>query len=114
MAFGLTITAPFKAQLAVLPAWERRMVESSIAAKILERPTTPTKAVKRLRPNPISEFELRVGDLRVLYNVVGEEVILVAVGRKIGNQLFIGSEEFHGHQDHSPQSPGNGTDGNSE
>jgi len=40
-----------------------------------DQPTSPTRAIKRLRPNPLAEFELRVGDLRVLYNVEEAEVV---------------------------------------
>jgi hypothetical protein len=62
---------------------------------------------KRLRPNPLAEFELRVGDLRVLYIVEEAEVALL-VGRKVGNKLVVAEEEFHGHQDHSIEPPGSG------
>ena len=69
---------------------------------------TPTKAIKRLRPNPVAEFELRVGDLRVLYDVTDEEVVLLVVGRKIGNTLVVGGEEFHEHQADPPEPAGGG------
>lgn len=52
--------------------------------------------------------ELRAGDLRALYNVEGNEVVVLIVGRKVGNKLIVEGEEFHGHQDHSVQPPGNG------
>ena len=60
---------------------------------------TPTRAIKRLRPNPFAQFELRAGDLRVLYNVEGSEVVLLVVGRKVGNKLIVKGQEFYGHQD---------------
>ncbi len=41
------------------------------------------------RPSGQYEFELRDGDLRVFYRVVGEQVRVDAIGRKRGNQLFI-------------------------
>ena len=41
------------------------------------------------RPSGQSEFELRDGDLRVFYRLEDEEVIVDAIGRKRGNQLFI-------------------------
>jgi hypothetical protein len=31
-------------------------------------------------PDPLAEFELRVGDLRVLYSVEDDEVVLLIVG----------------------------------
>jgi hypothetical protein len=60
-----------------------------------------SNAIKRLRPNPLAEFELRVGDIRVLYNVEidNSEVVLLVVGRKVGNTLVVGGIEFHGHRD---------------
>ena len=79
-----------------------------ILAKLTDQPTLPTKAVKRLRPNPIAEFELRVGNLRVLYNVEGEIVQLVIVGRKVGNKLIVDGDDYHGHQDHPSEPSGNG------
>ena len=75
MAFRLTITTEFKGQLAALPVRERRTVERAILSKLLDQPATATRAVKRLRPNPFAEFELRAGRLRVLYNVEGDEVV---------------------------------------
>jgi hypothetical protein len=65
----------------------------------LRQPTTTTRAVKRLRPNPLAGFELRVGDPRVLYNVEGDEVVLLVVGRKVGGSLIVEGREYHGHQD---------------
>jgi mRNA-degrading endonuclease RelE of RelBE toxin-antitoxin system len=35
-----------------------------------------------LRPNALAAFELRVGDLRALYNVEEDEAIVLIVGRK--------------------------------
>jgi mRNA-degrading endonuclease RelE of RelBE toxin-antitoxin system len=106
MAFHITITADAEAQWQALPTRQRRLLEAAIQTRLVHQPTVPTKAVKRLRPNPFAEFELRVGDLRVLYNVEGTEVVLLVVGRKVGNKLIVKGAEFHGHQDHSPESAG--------
>jgi hypothetical protein len=77
---------------------EQRLLETGIMTRLVHQPTTPTKAVKRLRPNQFAEFELRVGNLRVLYNVEGTEVVLLVIGRKAGNKLIVEGREFHGHQ----------------
>jgi mRNA-degrading endonuclease RelE of RelBE toxin-antitoxin system len=90
-----------------LPARQQRLLEAAIQTRLVHQPTTPTKAVKKLRPNPFAEFELRVGDLRVLYNVEESELVLLVVGRKVGNKLIVEGAEFHGHQNHSPESTGN-------
>ena len=53
---------------------------------------------KPLRPNPVAPWELRVGALRVFYEVVGEEedlVNILAIGIKTRNRLFIAGEEIH-------------------
>jgi len=66
MAFQITITADAESHLRVLPVREQRILEAVVLARLQDRPTTSTRAIKRLRPNPLAEFELRVRDLRVL------------------------------------------------
>jgi hypothetical protein len=78
-------------------------------SRLEHQPDATTRAIKRLRPNPLAEFELRSGDLRALYNIEGDEVVILIVGRKVGNTLIVEGEEFHGHQDHSTEPPGNGS-----
>ena len=72
------------------------------------------KAIKRLRPNPLAEFELRAGNLRALYNVEADAVIILIVGRKVGNKLIVEGEEFYGHQDHPVEPPGSGPEEDAE
>jgi len=108
MAFRLMITEEAHGHLRTLPVRYQRTVQAAVTARLLHQPTTETRAIKRLRPNPLAEFELRVGALRVLYNVEGEEVVLLVVGRKTGNKLMVAGEEFHGHQDNPPEPPGSG------
>src|SRR5437773_7123736 len=108
MTFRFTITEDTESQMRALPAREQRILEAAVLARLQEQPTTPTRAIKKLRPNPLAEYELRVGSLRVLYNVEGDEVVLLVVGRKVGNKLFIEGEEFHGHQDDPAEPAGNG------
>jgi len=114
MAFQITITADAESQWRALPVREHRLLEAAIQARLVHQPTTPTKAVKKLQPNPLAEFELRVGDLRVLYNVEGTEVVLLVVGRKVGNRLIVEGEEFYGHQDHPAEPSGGEPPGDAE
>ena len=83
-------------------------------SRLEHEPTKPTKAIKRLRPNLFADFELRVGDLRVLYNVDEGEVVVLLVGRKVGNKLIVEGEEFYGHQDNPTKPSGNGAEDDSE
>ena len=102
-AFRITITAEADTQLKSLPVHQQRLLESAIQSRLLHQPTVETRNIKKLRPNPLVAYELRAGDLRALYNVEGDEVILIVVGRKTGNKLLVKGEEFHGHQDDPPK-----------
>ena len=106
MPFSIEITEVADAHLRGLPVREQRILESAITTRLIDQPETPTKAIIKLRPNPLAQFELRVGDLRVLYNVEGSQVILLVVGRKVRNKLIVEGEEFYGHQDDPTQPPG--------
>src|SRR5262245_16178883 len=108
MPFKITITEDAERQFRSLSTRDQRILDTSIRARLEQQPTTPTKAVRRLRANPFAEFELRAGEFRVLYNVDTDEVVILLVGRKLGNKLIVEGEEFHGHQDHPAKPPGNG------
>ena len=57
-----------------------------------------TRNRKQLRPNPFAPWELRVGSLRVFYEVDGGEPDLInvlAIGIKKGNRLIIAGREIH-------------------
>jgi len=67
MPFKITISEDADRQFRSLPVRDQRILEAAILSRLEHQPTTPTKAIKRLRPNPLAEFELRAGNLRVLY-----------------------------------------------
>jgi hypothetical protein len=49
-----------------------------------------------MRPNPIAPWELRIGNLRVYYDIEEQpesRVTVLAVGKKLRNQVIIGGEE---------------------
>lgn len=48
-----------------------------------------------MRPNPLAPWELRIGVLRVYYDIESEldaAVVILAVGIKQGNQVRIGGK----------------------
>jgi mRNA-degrading endonuclease RelE of RelBE toxin-antitoxin system len=114
MPFSITISEDAERQLRSLTAREQRILEAAVQARLEHQPTTPTKAIKRLRPNPFAEYELRAGEVRALYNVEENEVIILVVGRKVGNKLIVEGEEFHGHQDDLPEPTGDGSQADAE
>ena len=108
MASKITITEDADRQFRSLSVRDQRILEAAIVARLEHQPNAVSNAIKRLKPNPLAEFELRAGNLRALYNVEGDEVVIIVVGRKVGNKLVVEGEEFHGHQDNPAEPPGNG------
>lgn len=91
MPFKITITDDADRQVRSLPVREQRILEAAIQSRLEHEPTKPTKAIKRLRPNP--------------WLMRG----ILIVGRKVGNKLIVEGEEFYGHQDNPIDPPGNGS-----
>ena len=59
------------------------------------QPMLASRKRKVLRPNPIAPWELKLGDIRVFYEVMQTPAPLVtikAIGVKENNELFIGGE----------------------
>jgi len=100
VAFQIILTEVAKKQLDALAARDQAIIEAEIQSKLEHEPSKPTRAIKKLRPNPLAAFELRVGDFRVLYNVDADrlEVVLAIIGQKEGNKLIVEGKEFHGHE----------------
>jgi mRNA-degrading endonuclease RelE of RelBE toxin-antitoxin system len=96
MLYEIEFAESVKAQLKNLSARERNLIFDAIEEQLVSEPLTPARNRKLLRPNPLAPWELRLGDLRIFYEVVDEEPNLVrvlAIGKKEGNQLFIGGQE---------------------
>jgi len=78
-----------------LTARQRSIVFDSVEEQLVNEPTAETRNRKEMRPNSLASWELRIGDLRVYYDVTEESqtVTVIAVGIKRGNRVFIGGEE---------------------
>jgi mRNA-degrading endonuclease RelE of RelBE toxin-antitoxin system len=95
MAYDIEFAESVKAQLGQLTARDRMLVLDAVEKQLLHEPLVETRNRKPLRPNPLAPWELRVGDLRIFYEV-GEEagkVYIVAVGEKRGSSVWIGGKE---------------------
>jgi mRNA-degrading endonuclease RelE of RelBE toxin-antitoxin system len=82
-----------------LRSWRRHDQQEIIAAIEAQLPyqaTQTTRNRKRLRPNQLAEWELRVGDFRVFYDVDAAKslVKVIAVGHKQGSRLFVHGQEY--------------------
>jgi mRNA-degrading endonuclease RelE of RelBE toxin-antitoxin system len=76
--------------------YDRRRILDEIETQLSHKPNQETRRRKRLRPNQSAEWELRIGEFRVFYDVVpGTELVkIVIVGVKRGNKLFVEGQEF--------------------
>ena len=79
-----------------LPKAEQPRVRDGIRSHLQENDATEGTGNKfRLRrPSAHTEYELRLGDVRVFYRVREEVVEVVLIGKKRGNRLLIGGQEF--------------------
>jgi mRNA-degrading endonuclease RelE of RelBE toxin-antitoxin system len=77
-----------------LRKFEQQQVLNDIESQLRQQPTVETRNRKRLRPNEIAEWELRIGQFRVFYNAYEQKRIvrIEAIGFKVGNLLFIRRE----------------------
>ncbi|MBM4423334.1 MAG: addiction module toxin RelE [Chloroflexi bacterium] len=94
--YGIEYTAEAVEDLESLRKFEQKQVLDEIDAQLTYEPNVETRNRKRLRPNDIAEWELRVGRFRVFYDV-REEVSIVkveAIGYKAGGKLFVHGEEY--------------------
>ncbi len=75
--------------LAAFKKSEQNEILDGVEEQLRFEPTIETRNRKRMRPNPVAEWELRIGRFRVLYNVEGEVKIVSteAIGIKLGSNL---------------------------
>jgi hypothetical protein len=79
------------------------LVVEAVEGQLRHQPDVPTRNRKRMHPNPVAPWELRIGDLRVFYDLepapadpeATDEavVVILAVGIKKGSRLRLGDEE---------------------
>lgn len=78
-----------------LTARQQTIVLDTVDVQLVHQPTVETRNRKPMRPNPIAPWELRIGNLRVYYDVhegPEPEVYIRAVGVKERNRVRIGKE----------------------
>ena len=95
MPYRIVYAEEIRDHLRSLTARQRAILFDSIEEQLTYEPTTETRNRKEMLPNSVASWELRIGDLRVYYDVTEEPqtVTVVAVGIKSGNRIFLGGEE---------------------
>ena len=97
MRYRIDFAESVEEHLRFLTAADRTKVFDMIEKQLIYEPLVETRNRKLMRPNPLAPWELRIGDLRVFYDVGADEadtVRILAVGEKRGNKLFIAGKEI--------------------
>ena len=97
MAYRIRFAESAEEHLAQLTAQQQATVLDAVKVQLRYEPLRETRKRKQLRPNPLAPWELRVGELRVFYEVDAREADLVnilAIGIKRGNRLIIAGKEM--------------------
>jgi mRNA-degrading endonuclease RelE of RelBE toxin-antitoxin system len=79
----------------VLTTRQQVTVLDAVEKQLQYQPTVETRNRKPMRPNPIAPWELRIGNLRVYYDIEDDPkhvVYIRAIGIKERNNVRIGKE----------------------
>ena len=97
MPYEIEYSPEAEEHLRALTARQRKIILDEVDKQLSDQPMVITKNRKPMRPNPLAPWELRIGDLRVYYDVEEEPqpmVYIRAAGLKERNKLWIGGEEM--------------------
>ena len=97
MPYHVELTDDARRQLRGLAARQRATIADAMSMQLVHQPTVATRNRKPMEPNPWGSWELRVGNLRVYYDVMeGSEptVTVNAMGVKRRNRVFIDGQEI--------------------
>jgi hypothetical protein len=96
MAHQIEFTAEARDHLRGLSGRDRAMVLGAAREQLIHEPSRPTRNRKPMRPNPLAPWVLRVGHLRVYYEVSARPVPYVtirAIGVKLRERVLVGGVE---------------------
>ena len=95
MPFRIEYSPDAENHLRALTVRQQAKVMDAVDKQLKHQPTLETRNRKPMRPNPVAPWELRIGNLRVYYDVAvqpGAVVCVLAVGIKERNRVRIGKE----------------------
>ena len=90
MAYQIEYSDAAIEHLKVLTARQQRIVLDAVDQQLQYEPLVETRNRKLMEPNSLATWELRVDNLRVYYNVEGDNIYILyiqAVGVKIRNRV---------------------------
>jgi mRNA interferase RelE/StbE len=90
MAFRIDFDPQARADLREMRAFERAAVVDTIERLLTQTPTVTSRSrIKRLRGIDSPEYRLRIGEIRVFYDVEGEEVYVLRVLEKSEGDQYL-------------------------
>ena len=96
MAYEIRYAPDAERHVRSMSARQRRTIVDQIERQLQQQPTSETRNRKRMRPNELAPWELRVGNLRVYYDVDEDAAVvtIVAAGVKRRNEVLIEGRVF--------------------
>jgi len=97
MPYRIEYSPAAEEHLRALTVRHQASVLDEVDRQLVHQPTSATRNRKPMRPNPLAPWELRIGTLRVYYDVEDEpepRVVVLAVGIKLRDRVRIGDEEI--------------------
>ena len=96
MRFVPVLTDSALKDLGFFRKYEQTIILDQIEVQLSYEPASETRHRKPLEPNHLADWELRIGDYRVFFDVdpTDQTVKIKAVGHKEHNTLFIRGKEF--------------------
>ena len=97
MAYRIEYSPACAGHLRQLSARDQALALDGVDEHLGHQPTVETRRRRPMRPNPLAPWELRLGHLRVYYDVeeAPEQVVRVlAVGLKQRERVRVGNKEI--------------------
>jgi mRNA-degrading endonuclease RelE of RelBE toxin-antitoxin system len=106
--YEIELTPEAFKDLAAFRKFDQVRIPAGMEAQLKHEPANETRNRKRLRPNQLAEWALRIDEFRVFYDVTPAEPIvkIVAVGEKRGNDVYIKARNTTYENGQSPASIG--------
>jgi mRNA-degrading endonuclease RelE of RelBE toxin-antitoxin system len=95
--YQIDFTVHAEAHFATLTARQRSIVMAGIEENLRHEPHIETRNRKLMQPNLLATWELRLGNIRVYYDIENEpdlRVVVQAIGVKVRNQVYIGGVAY--------------------
>jgi mRNA-degrading endonuclease RelE of RelBE toxin-antitoxin system len=95
--YGIEYSPEAVEHLSALTARQSAAVLDVVPRQLAHEPTVPTRNRAPMRPNALGCYRLRIGDLRVYYDVIEapeRSVVVKAVGIKVRDRVWVGRQEL--------------------